>query len=178
MGQKAAPWTRTRIAPDADAEAAKTTKQRAAGWSARPKGEILAHFQANDAHSSPFFCVCVGMSLVKNISTRKNSRHQIGGPAHPLRTGVRERKWVDGGMASDSRSRSRSLLSADQRISGSAVDGAPTEEPRPDASNARSQRPATRAIGVCLVLFCLCVKHPWLPTGVLHCPGHPSCAGA
>jgi hypothetical protein len=25
---------------------------------------------------------------------------------------------------------------------------------------------------------CLCVKHPWLPTGVLHCPGHPSCAGA
>jgi hypothetical protein len=22
--------------------------------------------------------------------------------------------------------------------------------------------------------FCLCVKHPWLPTGVLHCPGHPS----
>jgi hypothetical protein len=26
--------------------------------------------------------------------------------------------------------------------------------------------------------FCLCVKHPWFPTGVLHCPGHPSCAGA
>jgi hypothetical protein len=25
---------------------------------------------------------------------------------------------------------------------------------------------------------CLCVKHPWFPTGVLHCPGHPSCAGA
>jgi hypothetical protein len=25
---------------------------------------------------------------------------------------------------------------------------------------------------------CLCVKHSWLPTGVLHCPGHPSCAGA
>jgi hypothetical protein len=22
------------------------------------------------------------------------------------------------------------------------------------------------------------VKHPWLPTGVLHCPVHPSCAGA
>jgi hypothetical protein len=27
--------------------------------------------------------------------------------------------------------------------------------------------------------FCLCVKHPWaFPTGVLHRPGHPSCAGA
>jgi hypothetical protein len=29
------------------------------------------------------------------------------------------------------------------RFSGSAVDGAPTEEPGPDANNARSQRPAT-----------------------------------
>jgi hypothetical protein len=35
------------------------------------------------------------------------------------------------------------LPRADQRISGSAVDGAPTEEPRPDANNARRQRPAT-----------------------------------
>jgi hypothetical protein len=58
------------------------------------------------------------------------------------------------------------------------LEGAPTtEEPRPDASNARSQRPATRAIGVTRALACV-LKHPWLPTGVLHCPGHPSCAGA
>ena len=35
-----------------------------------------------------------------------------------------------------------SVCSADQRISGSAVDGAPTEEPRPDANKARRQRPA------------------------------------
>jgi hypothetical protein len=62
-------------------------------------------------------------------------------------------------------------------ISGSVVEGAPTEEPRPDASNARSQRPATRAIGVSRALACV-LKHPWLPTGALHCPGHPSCAGA
>jgi hypothetical protein len=53
----------------------------------------------------------------------------------------------------------------DQRISGSAVDGAPTEEPRPDASNARSQRPATRHKGnwqlACPVLCsCLCVETP------------------
>jgi hypothetical protein len=36
----------------------------------------------------------------------------------------------------------------DQWISGSVEEGAPTEEPRPDASNARRQRPATRATGV------------------------------
>jgi hypothetical protein len=40
-----------------------------------------------------------------------------------------------------------------------------------------SQRPATRAIGVSRALACV-LKHPWLPTGVLHCPGHPSCADA
>jgi hypothetical protein len=33
----------------------------AAGRSARPKGEILAHFQANNARSAPFFCMCVGI---------------------------------------------------------------------------------------------------------------------
>jgi hypothetical protein len=48
------------------------------------------------------------MSLVNNISARKFSRRQVGGPAQPLRAGVGERKWVDGGMVSDS----RSLLSA------------------------------------------------------------------
>jgi hypothetical protein len=53
------------------------------------------------------------------------------------------------------------------------VEGAPTEEPRPDASNARRQRPATRATGVSRALACV-LKHPWLPTGVLHCPGHRS----
>jgi hypothetical protein len=26
--------------------------------------------------------------------------------------------------------------------------------------------------------FYLCVKRPWLPTGALHCSGHPSCADA
>jgi hypothetical protein len=59
------------------------------------------------------------------------------------------------------------LLSAkagiSQWISGSVVEGAPTKEPRPDASNARSQRPATRAIGVSRAFFCLCVKRPWFP---------------
>jgi hypothetical protein len=46
------------------------------------------------------------------------------------------------------------------------LEGAPTtEEPRPDASNAGRQRPATRAIGVSRALACV-LKHPWLSTGV------------
>jgi hypothetical protein len=43
----------------------------------------------------------------------------------------------------------------DQWISGPVVEGA-----RPDASNARSQRPATRATGVSRTLACV-LKHPW-----------------
>jgi hypothetical protein len=51
----------------------------------------------------------------------------------------------------------------DQRISGSAVDGAPTEEPRPDANNARRQRPAPEGNWrvPCSCLLC------WNPRG---CP--------
>jgi hypothetical protein len=46
----------------------------------------------------------------------------------------------------------------DQWISGSVVEGAPTEEPRPDASNARSQQPAPEGnwCVVCLVLLPVC----------------------
>jgi hypothetical protein len=40
------------------------------------------------------------------------------------------------------------------------VEGAPTEELRPDASNARSQRPATRATGARVSCSCLCVETP------------------
>jgi hypothetical protein len=61
---------------------------------------------------------------------------------------------VSGGL----NSRVSQIYEVDQRISGSAVvDGAPTEEPRPDASNARSQRPATtkRAIGVSRAFACV-----------------------
>jgi hypothetical protein len=42
-----------------------------------------------------------------------------------------------------------------QWISGSVVEGAPTEEARPDASNVRRQRPATRAIGVPRAFACV-----------------------
>jgi hypothetical protein len=90
---------------------------RAAGRSARPKGEILAHFQANNARSAPFVCVYDGMSLINNIPARNFSRRQVGGPAQPLRAGVGERKWVNGGMVSDS----RSLLSAGECLVVSTV---------------------------------------------------------
>jgi hypothetical protein len=47
------------------------------------------------------------------------------------------------------------LLPSVQWISGSVVEGAPTEEPRPDASNARSQRSGPRAIGVSRAFACV-----------------------
>jgi hypothetical protein len=52
--------------------------------------------------------------------------------------------------------------------SGSVVEGAPTEEPRPDASNARRQRPATRATGVSRAFACV-LNTRGCP-GVLHAP--------
>jgi hypothetical protein len=64
------------------------------------------------------FCVyVVGMSLLNSISARNFSSRQIGGPAQPLRAGVGERKWVNGGMVSDS----RSLLSAGECLVVSTV---------------------------------------------------------
>jgi hypothetical protein len=46
-------------------------------------------------------------------------------------------------------------------VPGPVVEGAPTEEPRPDASNAKIQRPATRATtGVSRALACMCVETP------------------
>jgi hypothetical protein len=53
----------------------------------------------------------------------------------------------------------------------STVDGAPTEEPRRDPSNARSQRPttATRAIGVPRALACVCVLEVETPVVAHRC---------
>ena len=89
------------------------------GWViSHAKRRIIDHFQANNARSAPFFCVYVGVSLVNNISARKFSRRQMGGPTQPLaRAGFGERKWVGGGMVSDS----RSLLSAGECLVVSTV---------------------------------------------------------
>jgi hypothetical protein len=69
----------------------------------------LARFKESNARSA-LFLVCVGMALANNISARKISSSEIGGPAQHqhLRAGVGERKWVNGGMISGF----RSLLSA------------------------------------------------------------------
>jgi hypothetical protein len=61
------------------------------------------------------------------------------------------------------------------QLSGSVVGGRCSHG---GAEGRREQREetATRHKGNWRVpCSCLCVKHPWLPTGVLHCPGHPSC---
>jgi hypothetical protein len=49
----------------------------------------------------------------------------------------------------------RTSCKPSRSVSGSVVEGAPTEEPRPDASNARIQRPATRATGVSRAFACV-----------------------
>jgi hypothetical protein len=59
------------------------------------------------------------MSLVNNISARKFSRRQICGPAQPLRAGVGEQNWVNGGMVLDP----RSLLSAGEYLVVSTMYG-------------------------------------------------------
>jgi hypothetical protein len=85
-----------------------------------PKYWLIFIFKqiTNNARSAPFLCVCAGVSLVNNISARKFSRRQIGGPdAQPLQAGVGERKWVGGGMVSGS----RSLPSAGERLVVSTV---------------------------------------------------------
>jgi hypothetical protein len=94
---------------------------------------------------------------LKSLDADALSGADGGLPSAPSQTGIggsTPRSWPlrDGwGLRSiDNRE-----ATADQRISGSAVDGAPTEEPEPDASNARSQRPATRAIVVSRAFACV-----------------------
>jgi hypothetical protein len=65
-------------------------------------------------------------------------------------------------------------ISADQRISGGWCSHGGAE-----ARRKQRDEPTTRHKGNWRVpCSCLCVKHPRLPTGALHYPGHPSCAGA
>jgi hypothetical protein len=65
--------------------------------------------------------------------------------------------------------------SAVQRISGGwrSHGGA---EARREQREESTTRPGGQL--ACLVFLPVVLGHPWFPTGALHCPGHPSCAGA
>jgi hypothetical protein len=61
-----------------------------------------------------------------------------------------------------------------QRISGSAaVSGGWCSHGGAEARREQREESTTGHKGNWRVpCSCLCVKHPWLPSGVLHCPGH------
>ena len=61
-----------------------------AARSHRPKAAILARFKGNNTRRPLFFSACVGMVLVNNISARKISRREVGGPAQRLQAAVEQ----------------------------------------------------------------------------------------
>ena len=61
-----------------------------AARSHRQKAAIVARFKGNNTRRPLFFSACVGMALVNNISARKNSRHEVGGPAQRLQAAVEQ----------------------------------------------------------------------------------------
>ena len=56
----------------------------------RQKAAILARFKGNNTRRPLFFSACVGMVLVNNISARKFSRREVGGPAQRLQAAVEQ----------------------------------------------------------------------------------------
>jgi hypothetical protein len=58
----------------------------------RPKAEILACFKENNTRRPLFFSACADMVLVNNLSARKKSRREGGGPAQRLQVGDRQRE--------------------------------------------------------------------------------------
>jgi hypothetical protein len=75
-----------------------------AARSHRPKTAVLARFKGNNTPRAPFFFSAdVGMLvLVNNISARKNSRREVGGPAQRLPP-KRQSWWSCSATASGSR---------------------------------------------------------------------------
>jgi hypothetical protein len=51
---------------------------------------ILARFKGSNTRRPLFFSACVGMVLVNNISARKYSRREVGGPAQRLQAAVEQ----------------------------------------------------------------------------------------
>ena len=50
----------------------------------------MARFKGNNTRRPLFFSACVGMVLVNNISARKISRREVGGPAQRLQAAVEQ----------------------------------------------------------------------------------------
>ena len=57
---------------------------------ANKSGAVLARFKGNNTRRPLFFSACVGMVLVNNISARKKSRREVGGPAQRLQAAVEQ----------------------------------------------------------------------------------------
>jgi hypothetical protein len=72
-------------------------KRRPAARSEGPKAADLVPFIGRNTRTALFFCACVGMSLANNISARKISRREVGGPAQRLQAGFRQRERVTRG---------------------------------------------------------------------------------
>ena len=70
--------------------AAQNGKGGPAARSYRQKAAILARFKGNNTRRPLFFSACVGMVLVNNISARKFSRREVGGPAQRLQAAVEQ----------------------------------------------------------------------------------------
>jgi hypothetical protein len=57
---------------------------------AQAKNGDVGSFKGNNTRRPPFFSACAGAVLVNNISARKKSRREVGGPAQRLQSGVRQ----------------------------------------------------------------------------------------
>jgi hypothetical protein len=68
--------------------------QRGQRFNQKPQIWPVLCFIGSNTRTALFFCACVGMSLANNISARKESRREVGGPAQRLQAGVRGRERV------------------------------------------------------------------------------------
>jgi hypothetical protein len=70
---------------------------RPAARSHRQKAAILARFKGNNTRRPLFFSACVGIVLANDISARKFSRREVGGPASCSATASGSRATTHGG---------------------------------------------------------------------------------
>jgi hypothetical protein len=145
---------------------------------------------AHQSTISPATCIALPISRSVLAQTRgggkEDEQRRGGGKEDEHGEAVASKAKASSGEAMARKTNSSEVVArktnggeaVDQWISGSVVEGAPTEEPRPDASNARRQRPATRATGVSRDFACVLNTRGFPQVFCTARPGHPSCAGA